>query len=253
MRRVHSRLLAGVVPLLAALPLTAQEPPPRNGSGDVTSPALLQFLRQRFARTDGLRAQDGIALRETRFFRGRLVVSGTVARQGQVEEVRRALQSLRPDMEAMFDLKLTAIDVSGLSVQPAGKQAEPGKFQPGRQVPGEGECPVPSECAEEGFPMEFEGFAGFVPAPEQPSKAAAKHRRRGHKRSAQPTGAAAAAWEVDEEPDVNAFTDPRCLGDCKHHLRHGKHGKHGHHHAPPPPPAPPWCGPDTWCEPEDYW
>jgi hypothetical protein len=249
MRRVYPRLLAGVVPLLVALPLAAQEAPPRDGSGDVTSPALLQFIRQRFARTDGLRAQDGVVLRETRFFRGRLVVSGTVARQGQVEEVRRALQSLRPDMEAMFDLKLTAIDVSGLSVQPTGKQAEPGKLQPGRQVPGEDECPVGSECFEEGFPAEWDDFAGFVPAPEPPSKAHAKRRRHGHKRSGQ-AGAADAAWDIDAESDVNAFTDPRCLGGGKHHRRHGKHG---HHHAPPPvPQAPPWCGPETWIEPEDW-
>jgi hypothetical protein len=83
------------------------------------------MIRQRFARTEGLREADGVEIRETRYFQGTVRVTGTVARQEQIETVRRTLESLRAALGSKADAKINTFDLTYLKVKAPGKLPAP--------------------------------------------------------------------------------------------------------------------------------
>jgi hypothetical protein len=209
MPRACPRLLAAAVPLLLAVPLPAQQAPPRGAEGDVTSPALLKMIRERFATKEGLRESDGVEIRETRFFQGTVRVTGTVVRQEQIDQVRRTLDALRAELGAELDIRITAIDVSGLTVRPAPKPGEPGdRLRPVPATEPPEESPVVSE-----EPAGIGPGAGPAPPPHAP-----KRFHWGHKK-APAAGGHSPAWDPYADDGVNAFTNPNCYPPTHHWFR----------------------------------
>jgi hypothetical protein len=220
MPRLRSKLLATIVPLVLVLPVSAQQPPPE----DETSPAILRFVRERLAGSEGLRPADGVEVRETRFFRGTLRVSGTVRSADQLGKVRRTIDALRGDIESDFDVRVMNIDYSGLTVVAGGKTAEPERL---KAMPSE--SPQPQSPPPEPGPEVWEESFDFLPPPPPPP---AKERRRHHWRKkneeAEPYGTPppwvpleGAGWSdpwtdgwMGGDDGPNAF-DPYCAQ--KHH------------------------------------
>jgi hypothetical protein len=227
MPRLRLELWGAIVPLVLVLPIFAQGPT----SEDETSPAILKFVRERLAASEGLRPADGVEVRETKFFRGTLRVRGTVRSADQLEKARRSMDALRGEIGSNFDVRIMNIDYTGLTVGAGGRPGEPERLKP---MPSEAKGPSP-EVWEEPF---------YYVAPPPP----AKERRRHHWRkkdepaeNAAPYGEAphwvplwGAGWgdgwggwtDLDDGP--NAFSDP----DCKKHKHHHWWQKHKEENDP---------------------
>ncbi len=152
-------LLAAVGSLLLGAPLAAQQGQPKDDE-DQTSPALLELIRQRFASTEGLRPADGVEIRETKFFMGTLRVTGKVARQEQVETVRRTLDGMRRELGSTVDVRINALDLSRLTVKPAAKPPEPGKMPSLPSRPREESPPATDGCVWYGPWFEVPAWGG---------------------------------------------------------------------------------------------
>jgi hypothetical protein len=137
MKSSRFRFLGVAIVVLAGSAAIGQPPqPPTDPSGDQTSPALLDLIRQHLAGVPNLRPSDGVRIEESKFFRGVIRFRGTIASADQRDALRREIESIRASLERSVDVRISTIDLSGVRLvrestpktQPetAGPQAWPG-------------------------------------------------------------------------------------------------------------------------------
>ncbi len=225
MPRLRPNLLAIIVPLVLVVPIGAQQP----SAEDETSPAILRFVRERLAGSEGLGPADGVEIRETRFFRGTLRVRGTVRNTEQLEKVRRTIDALRGDINSDFDVRITNIDYSGLTVVAGGQPAQAERIK---------RMPAETPQSEDGPEVQEESF-DFLPPPPPPPAKERKHRhhRRHKDEQVEPYGTPShgvppweAGWSdpwtgawIDMDDGLNAFSDPNCANCAPHKHHHWRH------------------------------
>jgi hypothetical protein len=238
MRSSRFHFLGVAIVVLAGSAAMAQPPqPPTDPSGDQTSPALLDLIRQHLAGVPNLRPSDGVRLEETRFFRGVIRFRGTIASADQREALRREIESIRASLEQSVDVRISTLDLSGMQLVPESRP----RTQPETVSPGEtGEYP-----------------GGVHPSPLAPEKPPADSGRkwpwkRGKSKDSQ-EGSGKPEWgrmaypvqEVPSLPDEpNAFSDLNGLNARPYPPHRGlfkwlhSHEKDAHPKAAPPKPCP---------------
>jgi hypothetical protein len=148
--------LLGIACALVVPALAQVQPPEAPPSGDQTSPALLEMIRQHLAQTSGLRPADGVRIDESRFYRGDVRIRGTLRAESQRAALRRELESIRTRLEMAVDVKITMFDLTGLRIS-----ATPPSGQPSKEAP----KPRLEEIVEEDVMEVFPAYRPFVAPP----------------------------------------------------------------------------------------
>jgi hypothetical protein len=238
MKPSRFRFLGVALLVLAGSAVIAQPPqPPTDPSGDQTSPALLDLIRQHLAGVPNLRPSDGVRIEETKFFRGVIRFRGTIASADQREALRREIESIRASLERNVDVRISTLDLSGVQVVPESRP----RIQPETARPGEmGEYP-----------------GGAHPSPSAPENPPADSGRKWPWKRSKPKdsheGGGKPAWgrmayPVQEMPSLpdepNAFSDLNGLNAKPYPPARGlfkwlhSHEKDTHPKAAPPNPCP---------------
>jgi hypothetical protein len=94
-------------------------------------PTLLGLVTARLGMVAELRPALGVRITAATFSRGVVRIVGTVTSEAQLERLKREVEALRPRMRSELDLRVTSIDLSGVTVIPRPRPEEGPKETPG--------------------------------------------------------------------------------------------------------------------------